>query len=126
MCLAFFCTACTSTDVVNGAPSSVNKSEYAKYTYYNEKTAKKQIEAAKEIADFVIVSMHRGDEDEFDADSSQKEIARKLAELGANAIIGHHPHVVQTIEGIETEKRFAFILSVIFCQRCCTQEIWRE
>lgn len=91
------------TDVVNGAPSSVNKSEYAKYTYYNEKTAKKQIEAAKEIADFVIVSMHWGDEDEFDADSSQKGIARKLAELGANAIIGHHPHVVQTIEWIETE-----------------------
>ncbi len=91
------------TDVINGAPSSVNNSDYAKYTYYNEKTAKKQIEAAGEIADFVIVSMHWGDEDEFDADSSQKKIAEKLAEYGADAIIGHHPHVVQTIEWIETE-----------------------
>lgn len=91
------------TDIINGAPSSVDKSEYAKYTYYNEKTAEKQIKAAKEIADFVIVSMHWGKEDKFDVNSTQKSIAKDLAKWGADAIIGHHPHVVQTIEWIETE-----------------------
>ncbi len=91
------------TDIINGAPSSVNKSEYAKYTYYNEKTAEKQIKAAKDVADFVIVSMHWGKEDKFDVNSTQKSIAEDLAKWGADAIIGHHPHVVQTIEWIETE-----------------------
>ena len=91
------------TTVINHASTAVKESKYAKYTYYSDEIAEKQIKEAERIADFVIVSMHWGDEDEFDPDSSQKKIAKKLAGWGADAIIGHHPHVVQTIEWIETE-----------------------
>ncbi len=96
------------TDVINHCYDldDVKKaSEYAKYTYYNSDTAKKQLEKANEIADFVIVSMHWGEEDEFEPDSSQRKIAKDLSKWGADAIIGHHPHVVQPIEWIETDGR---------------------
>ncbi len=92
------------TTVINNASTAVKESEYAKYTYYSDEIAEKQIKEADKIADFVIVSMHWGDEDEFEPDSSQKKTAKKLAGWGADAIIGHHPHVVQPIEWIETEK----------------------
>ena len=36
-------------------------------------------------------------------DSSQKELARKLAAAGADMIIGGHPHVVQTIETVSAK-----------------------
>ncbi len=91
------------TTVINKASTAVPASKYAKYTYYSDEIAEKQIKEAEKIADFVIVSMHWGDEDEFEPDSSQKKTAKKLANWGADAIIGHHPHVVQTIEWIETE-----------------------
>ena len=94
------------TDVINHCDDyddAVKSSKYAKYSYYNEETAHRQIKKANELADFVIVSMHWGDEDEFEPDASQKQIAHDLAAWGANVIIGHHPHVVQTIEWIETD-----------------------
>lgn len=91
------------TAVINNASTAVKESKYAKYTYYSDEIAEKQIKEAEKIADFVIVSMHWGDEDEFEPDSSQKKTAKKLADWGADAIIGHHPHVVQPIEWIETE-----------------------
>ncbi len=94
------------TDVINHCDDyndAVKSSKYAKYSYYNEETAQRQIKKARELADFVIVSMHWGDEDEFDPDASQKQIAHDLADWGADVIIGHHPHVIQTIEWIETD-----------------------
>ena len=34
----------------------------------------------------------------------QKEVARIIAENGGDVILGHHPHVIQSIEWIETEE----------------------
>ncbi len=96
------------TDVINHCDDldDVEKaSKYAKYTYYNSDTAQQQLKKANKIADFVIVSMHWGEEDEFDVNSTQKGIAKDLSKWGADAIIGHHPHVVQPIEWIETDGR---------------------
>lgn len=92
------------TDVVNGGSSAVKKSKYAKYTYYDFDIAKKQINKAKEVADLVFVSMHWGKEDSFKPNSAQKEIANQLAGLGVDVIIGHHSHVIQPIEWIETDE----------------------
>ncbi len=96
------------TDVINHCDDyddAVKSSKYAKYSYYNSETAEAQIKTANQIADFVIVSMHWGDEDEFKPESSQKEIAKDLAKWGADAIIGHHSHVVQPIEWLENDGR---------------------
>ncbi len=86
------------TDVLNG---STSQSDYVDYTYYNPHIAEKQIKKAKELADIVIVSMHWGEENTFDVNNSQKTAAKHLARCGADVILGHHPHVVQSVEWIE-------------------------
>lgn len=86
------------TDVLN---VSASKSDYAGYTYYNFRTASRQVEKAKQVADIVIVSIHWGEENTFELTSSQKDIASQLARLGVDVILGHHPHVVQSVEWIQ-------------------------
>ncbi|MFA6391908.1 MAG: CapA family protein [Patescibacteria group bacterium] len=59
---------------------------------------KQDVSGASETADFVIVSMHDGNEYEFTPDQHQKDFAHAAIESGADLVIGHHPHVVQTME----------------------------
>jgi len=47
--------------------------------------------------DFVIVTVHWGNEYELTENEQQKELAQFMLEHGADAIIGSHPHVVQPI-----------------------------
>jgi len=56
------------------------------------------ITAAKEICDFVVVYIHWGNELEPVPKPLQVNSARLMIEAGADAIIGSHPHVVQTFE----------------------------
>jgi len=49
--------------------------------------------------DFILVTMHWGKEYELTESSHQQELASYLFELGADAVIGSHPHVVQPIRG---------------------------
>lgn len=71
--------------------------------YPDEDKIPDEIARAKEIADFVIVSVHWGSENTFTPNDYQKNLARLFAESGADAIIGHHPHVIQPVEWIERE-----------------------
>jgi len=76
----------------NGIPLPVNG------TYIpliNNDLMTKQMKAAKAVSDLVFVSMHWGDEDVFSANSSQRSTAQTLVDLGADVIIGMHPHVIQ-------------------------------
>lgn len=49
-------------------------------------------------AQLVIVSMHWGEEKSNEANSTQIELAHKAVDLGADLVIGTHPHVLQGIE----------------------------
>jgi len=49
-------------------------------------------------ADLVIVMLHWGVELQSAPESWQRTLARRLIDAGADAIIGGHPHVVQTVE----------------------------
>lgn len=53
---------------------------------------------AKENSDFVIVYIHWGTENEAEPDWAQLEQAPKLAEAGADLIIGGHTHCLQGIQ----------------------------
>jgi len=53
------------------------------------------VRLAREQADFVVVSMHWGEEYNLRADLWQRETAGDLVSTGADLIFGHHPHVVQ-------------------------------
>lgn len=52
------------------------------------------ITRAKETSDVVVVSFHFGDEYESEPNDYQKEIAHLAIDLGADLVVGHHPHVV--------------------------------
>jgi poly-gamma-glutamate synthesis protein (capsule biosynthesis protein) len=56
------------------------------------------VRSARARAGSVIVSMHWGYEYDLRVDHAQREIAQELVQAGASLIIGHHPHVVQTVE----------------------------
>ncbi|MCX7994857.1 MAG: CapA family protein [candidate division WOR-3 bacterium] len=79
---------------------------------------KKDIEKARPLCDFIIVALHLGMEYERYPNKQQKRIARKIAEIGADMIIGSHPHVLQPAEIIEVENRKIFVaysLGNFFC-----------
>ena len=59
---------------------------------------------AQEAGDFVIVSIHWGDENTQTPNAEQKRLASMIAENGADVILGHHSHTLQPIEWIETER----------------------
>jgi poly-gamma-glutamate synthesis protein (capsule biosynthesis protein) len=57
------------------------------------------IRAAKAAgADLVIPYLHWGDEMEPASNEEQKTLARKMIDAGADAVVGMHPHVTQTVE----------------------------
>ncbi|MFA7637207.1 MAG: CapA family protein [Monoglobales bacterium] len=66
--------------------------------YIEDDVIKGHIAAAKEVSDFIMVSIHWGNEDQFMYSDEQKRVAQLIADAGADAIIGHHPHVIQPIE----------------------------
>ncbi len=64
---------------------------------------KQQIDWCKrEGCDFIIASLHWGFEFEFFPRKRQVEAARELVEYGADAILCHHPHVIQPVEYYRT------------------------
>lgn len=54
--------------------------------------------AREERIDFLVAQLHWGFEHEFYPMPDQIELAHHLAELGVDAIIGHHSHILQPME----------------------------
>ena len=69
--------------------------------YIDDADIERSVAAAKEVADCVILSMHWGEENNFDPIEDQRHAAQVAADCGVLAIIGQHPHVIQPIEWIE-------------------------
>lgn len=55
----------------------------------------------QENADVSIVTFHWGEERSKEANESQIDLAHYTADLGADLILGHHPHVLQEVEQYE-------------------------
>lgn len=68
---------------------------------FDEEVIKKDVENAKEIADFVLVSCHWGNEYDTQPDAFQKKYAKLFAELGVDVVVGTHSHTLQPVEWIE-------------------------
>jgi len=56
------------------------------------------ISAMREKCDILIVSFHWGNELEYNATEKQISIGHMAVDLGADLVLGHHPHVVGGIE----------------------------
>lgn len=89
----------TYTYGTNGLVLPTGSELYIPYIDYTE--IQKQVEAAHQQCDMVMVSMHWGDEYSQKANNDQMRLAQYMADWGVDAIIGHHPHVLQPIEWLE-------------------------
>ncbi len=67
------------------------------------------VRTADAVADAVVVAIHWGVERNPCTIAAQRDIARLLLDAGADAIIGHHPHVLQPVV-FTGEKLVAFSL----------------
>jgi poly-gamma-glutamate capsule biosynthesis protein CapA/YwtB (metallophosphatase superfamily) len=56
------------------------------------------VEAARPDVDYLVVSLHGGEEFAPRATEAQRGIARAVIDAGADLVVGHHPHVPQEVE----------------------------
>ena len=68
---------------------------------YSDEKAKADIEKVRDKVDLLLVSMHWGIEYRTEPTDEQKREAKYLADLGADIIIGTHPHIIEPIEYID-------------------------
>lgn len=65
----------------------------------SEKRVRAGIEALREMgANYIICAFHFGEEGDYLPSSEQERTARSAIDLGADLVIGHHPHVLQRVE----------------------------
>jgi poly-gamma-glutamate synthesis protein (capsule biosynthesis protein) len=83
-----------------------------------EKEIIKTIKMVKSLKpdNFLIVSLHWGEEYKSINSPAQQSLAHKIIEAGADLIIGHHPHVVQNIEKYQGKLIFYSLGNFIFDQ----------
>jgi poly-gamma-glutamate synthesis protein (capsule biosynthesis protein) len=80
--------------------TSSNKSPEKPYSVsiYSDALAKKQIAEARKKADIVTVHINWGTEYETGVTSAQNKTAQKLADFGADIVIGHGSHTLQPVK----------------------------
>lgn len=85
------------TTTTNG----LNRKEDYYVNVYDKDVVKKDVESIRDKVDFLMVAMHWGNEYNTGVASSQKEIAKYLASLDVDLVIGAHPHVIEPAEYID-------------------------
>jgi poly-gamma-glutamate synthesis protein (capsule biosynthesis protein) len=60
----------------------------------------RELDASRDDADLIIVSIHWGSELQPAPNPRQRFLAASLAAAGVDIIIGHHPHVIQSVEWV--------------------------
>ncbi len=65
---------------------------------YSQAIAQVQLTEARQKADVVLVSMRWGTEYSPAINGQQEQIAQQLADLGADVVLGHGPHVLQPVK----------------------------
>lgn len=71
--------------------------------------------------DVLIVSIHWGVEYQDKASEGQRALAKTLVEMGADVIVGHHPHWVQNMEYINGKPVYYSLGNFVFDQMWSTQ-----
>jgi len=112
--IKFAFLAYNDKDVVS--PSYGAHGDRAGTAFMDTQRMTKAVKAAKQKADFVIVSMHAGREYTEEPNRSQVNFARAAVDAGAELVIGHHPHVVQTAEKYKGKYIFYSLGNFVFDQ----------
>jgi Bacterial capsule synthesis protein PGA_cap len=85
------------SSVIVSAPTEATDTS-AGVALFDANELKDAIVAARKTADLVVLILHWGIEEYLYPSPAQRETAKQLAAAGADAIIGHHPHVLQGVE----------------------------
>ena len=94
--IAFLSYTSVATNV-----SSINKnSPEMVIPVATESAIKRQSAKALSVADFLVVSIHWGNENTTSVTSEQVRLAKLMNDCGVDVILGHHSHVVQKVEWI--------------------------
>ncbi len=90
--------------LVNVWPTDIdninNPESDAKYQAY-KKTVKEDVDRVRDKVDLLIVAMHWGVEYTHEPTEYEKDMAKYLASLGVDVIIGTHPHVIQPVTYVD-------------------------
>lgn len=70
----------------------------------------------QQVATHIVVVLHWGAEYHLTPDLSQRKAARQLINSGADALIGHHPHVIQQEEIYKGKPIFYSLGNFVFDQ----------
>ena len=101
------------TTTTNGL---TRKNEYF-VNWYEKESVKKDVESIRDKVDFIMVAMHWGTEYNVGVTSGQKEIAKYLASLDVDLVIGTHPHVIEPAEYIDDTFVIYSLGNIISAQR---------
>lgn len=74
------------------------------------------IKSSDEKVDVLVLGVHWGVEYKSEPENYQRQWAQKLVDAGADLIIGHHPHWVQSSELIDEVPVFYSLGNIIFDQ----------
>ena len=78
--------------------------------YLEDQKIYQDIKELRGKVDLLLVNAHWGLEYKRDPSDEQRRLANLMAEAGADIIIGHHPHVLQPIEWIESDKQRTLVV----------------
>jgi poly-gamma-glutamate synthesis protein (capsule biosynthesis protein) len=67
-------------------------------TWAEPDAVRADVQAVRDRADLVIVQLHAGTEYSTSPSPDQVRVARTAIDAGADLVVGHHPHVTQTVE----------------------------
>jgi len=82
----------------------------------SEELVARRLTEARRQADFVVVSVHWGREFTPRPDPAQLRWATFFREHGADLVVGHHPHVIQTVEQVGGKWVFYSLGNFVFDQ----------
>lgn len=74
------------------------------------------IKEASDNANLVIVNVHWGVEYNDEPNPRQRDLARAMADAGADLIVGHHPHVLSSVETYNDSVIFYSLGNFVFDQ----------
>jgi poly-gamma-glutamate capsule biosynthesis protein CapA/YwtB (metallophosphatase superfamily) len=104
--VAIFGYCCDSTHPASGGKYSVAP--------LCLKRIRLDIENIKNTADFIVIQIHWGDEEIIYPKPKDIDLAMKIIDCGADLIIGHHAHVIQSSVKYKNKNIFFGIGNLIF------------
>jgi len=84
--------------------------------FLKEERLRQEIDKIRSKVNFIIISLHSGEEYTPQPNNRQTNFAHRAVDFGADLVIGHHPHVVQTAEKYKDKYIFYSLGNFVFDQ----------